>query len=198
MIAVNKLVEYLSERLSSFVIILLSLTCAVLAVLLFYVTVPHLDPVGPTNKASTIVTNIIDGSSADVAVYVQIDLQTNSRKFIANAQKDAGDQQLVDMFKELAERTKFTVGTNPQFVYSLISGNVICQDRATISPFVLRIINTNADKYTNPKICTVPVLNGAHVLVGYVSVVWRSAPSAELELATIIQVQSEVGVNRRR
>lgn len=184
--------EYLSERLSSFVIICLSFTCAILAVLLFYTVAPRINPIFEKDRAHTAVTNIIQTTNVDAALYVQINLESNTRKFISSAVKDKADQPLVDAFRDLAEKTRFTAGSNPMFVYSMISGNVACQDKTNMNPSVHSIIAKKMETFTDPKICTVPVLNSSYVLIGYISVVWKKAPSPEEELGTMIQAQTEV------
>lgn len=184
--------EYLSERLSSFVIICLSFTCATLAVILFYIVAPRLNPIFQKDHAENAVVNIVETTNVDAALYVQINLDTNSRKFIASSVKDQADQIFIDAFKEIANKTRFTAGTNPMFVYSMISGNVVCQDKTNMNPSVKSVLSKKMDQFPDAKICSVPVLNSSYVLVGYISVLWKKAPSPEEELATIIQAQTEV------
>lgn len=184
--------EYLSERLSSFVIICLSFTCAVLAVILFYTVAPRLNPLFQKDHAAAAVRNIVETTNADAALYVQINLETNSRKFVASSVKDKDDQVFIDSFREIADKTRFTAGTNPMFVYSMISGNVVCQDKTNMNPSVKAVLAKKMEQFPDPKICSVPVLNSSYVLVGYISVIWKKVPSSEEELQTIIQAQTEV------
>lgn len=191
-----RIAEYISERLTSIVITCLSLTTAILAVILFYTIAPRINPLFHQEKAEKVVTNIIQTSSADAALYIQINLDTNSRKYVAGAVRKSDDGPLMQNYRDMAEKTRFTVSGNPVFIYSLISGNVVCQNRATLNPLVAKILLEELKMSPTFKVCSVPVINNSQLLIGYITIVWRVAPPEEQELATIIQAQTEIKVMR--
>ena len=189
-----KLLDYLSAKTSSIVMILLSLTVAVLAVITFYTFAPKINPVIGRDKIETIVIDTLNNEpSVDVVLYVQINLENNSRKLISSAVRDVNDQPLVDIFQKFADNTKFISNGNVDFVKSLLVGSVHCQDKANLNPAVVSIIKAQLIDLPAFKTCSLPVQNKANVLVGYVAVIWKTSPGVEQELTTMLKIQT--GIN---
>ena len=188
-----KFLQYLSLRLSSVVIILLSLTVAVLSVIVFYSVVPKMNPVLGRDKIETAVIDTLNNApEVDVVLYVQVNLETNSRKFVTGALRDSGDKPLLDLFEKYANNTKFISAGNAEFVRNLIANNVACQNKATLNPAVVSIIKSQLAALENFSTCSIPVVNNSRALVGYVAIIWKNSPGSEKELLTLMKLQTEI------
>lgn len=167
----------------------MSITCAVLVSILFYLMMPSIEIRRDKENAQMIVDKIISTTSADAVIYWDIRLETNSRAPLAWGTRRAAELPHLEKYIKTVQDLKLTAGVGVEELQSLLAGNVHCHDALTRSAQNAEIAKNFITANPTTFICINPIANHAQMLVGQLNIVWREHPPQEALNSALIQTK---------
>lgn len=178
-----------SRKIISAFVFTLCAVCIILAASLFYLLVPHLQITKSDSDAQLITNQIISTTSADFAIFWQLNLESNSQRSIAISSKQEENLEPIQAVVNKIEQLKLSAAYGPEELYALLSGKSWCSNKmptmATFSIDSKNYFQENSNRY----VCFIPVVNRSNSLIGKVSVVWQTRPVDQEVQSAIVQIK---------
>lgn len=163
--------------------------CLVLAVSLFYLLVPHLEISKSDRDAQIITDQIIATTSADFAIFWQLNLPFNSQRSTAMTARHKDKQKPMQAAVSKLEQVKLSAAHTADEFHTILGGRVWCSSQmptsTTISIDSKNYFQENPERY----VCFVPVINKSNALTGKVTVIWQKTPTEEDMKSALVQIK---------
>lgn len=160
---------------------------AVLLATLLYVILPSFDISFPYDKIAVRSQAIAKITKPDAMIIWKIDLGQNTREMYQVFTSDSADSRIANEFIAAASKQPFTKILSLEAVKALIGGTPMCEITSAAQHRALATQHFR-DKYRVAQVCHFPILNAQHMLVGYMSLVWKTQLSQETEDSAVAYV----------
>jgi hypothetical protein len=161
----------------------------ILASALFYVLIPRIEVRRDVSSADLIMEKIVLTTTAEMAVYWDIHLDTNSRVPIAVTTKSKLDKLMLQKYVDSVKDVKLTASMGSEELHHLLSGSISCHSLPTVASLISTIAKDFFNLNPGIFICIIPVLNTSNSLVGQINIGWRTKPSDEILNSTLVQTK---------
>ena len=182
--------SFIQSKLMSIIIASFAFVNVLLACIVFYLLVPLISPTISFDAATNYTDKVMSTLNPDVAIFWQVNLESNSRKAISFRVKDNKDNNAVITYVNVGQLMSFSSALSPKVVQGLLAGQPICYPAAEAGITSSATISLILKNYPDAMVCVSPNQNKAGILNGYLVTIWKKALTEAEQISIIGQVTS--------